>query len=71
MSGMTKPPEFLTNTEIKVAAGTLLLFSSTSQLKVGKLGKWKVYWLNALGLCKAPRDKLYCNRCYINKIQLN
>ena len=24
-----------------------------------------------LGLCKAPRDNLYCNRRYINKTELN
>ena len=26
---------------------------------------------HALGLCKAPRDNLHCNRCYTNKIELN
>ena len=26
---------------------------------------------HALGLCKALRDNLYCNRRYMNKIELN
>ena len=24
-----------------------------------------------LGLCKTPRDQLYCNRCYKNEAELN